>query len=187
MPTEARDLKSTVIETDNDKNNLKQAKKNIDNKLVELGGDASTNIFNVPEKIENTINTQYKKIAIVNMDIRISSQSKKITTFKLPEVDFKPSRILIIFLKCKPPVSMSNISSFTDKIGVLDSENLPSREIELEKKRSVSVAEYTSTDWRHYSLDIVDAKINDDNTISLEASSDVYADWDTSAQFIAIN
>lgn len=71
MPTEAKiNLQNEVTETENNKNNLKQAKENIDNKLIEHGGNPSTNIFNVPEKIEKTIDENYIKLAKNNGSIK---------------------------------------------------------------------------------------------------------------------
>lgn len=59
------DLTNEINRNDKNKNNLKKAKNNIDNKLVELGGDASTNIFNVPEKIEK-MSEEYLKYAYLS-------------------------------------------------------------------------------------------------------------------------
>lgn len=70
MPTEARDLKSTVTETENNKNNLKTVATQIDNKLVELGGERATDLSDVANKMGNMVG-QYLQYASINVNIPI--------------------------------------------------------------------------------------------------------------------
>lgn len=48
-------LKSTINNTNTQKENIKTVANNIDNKLVELGGEQIINLADVPNKIEKTI------------------------------------------------------------------------------------------------------------------------------------
>lgn len=64
MPTEARNLKSTVIETENNKNNLKTVATQIDNKLVELGGEQATDLSDVVNKMQK-MSEEYLKYAYI--------------------------------------------------------------------------------------------------------------------------
>lgn len=64
MPIMAKNIKDAIAETEKNKNNLTQAKTKIDNKIQNLGGQKSANIFDIANKIEGMVNTQYKKIAM---------------------------------------------------------------------------------------------------------------------------
>lgn len=55
-------LKDAINNTNTQKENVKQVATQIDNKLVELGGEQAVNLVDVPNKIEKMIG-QYKKIA----------------------------------------------------------------------------------------------------------------------------
>lgn len=68
MPTVAKNIKDAIAETEKNKNNLTKAKTKIDNKIQNLGGQKPTNIFDVANKIEGMVNTQFKKIAILNIN-----------------------------------------------------------------------------------------------------------------------
>lgn len=56
-------LKDEINNTNTQKENIKTVANNIDNKLVELGGEQATNLADVPNKMNGMI-SQYKKIAI---------------------------------------------------------------------------------------------------------------------------
>lgn len=55
-------LTDTINNTNTQKENVKTVATNIDNKLVELGGERATNLADVVNKIENAV-TQRKKVA----------------------------------------------------------------------------------------------------------------------------
>lgn len=57
-------LKDEINNTNTQKENLKIGKKNIDNKLVKLGGEQSTDLADVPNKIEKCVE-EYIKYAYI--------------------------------------------------------------------------------------------------------------------------
>lgn len=65
-------LRDNIDNTNKEKENLKTVANNIDSKLVELGGERATDLADVPNKIEKTINENYIKLAKNNNYIRKS-------------------------------------------------------------------------------------------------------------------
>lgn len=63
-------LTDTINNTNTEKKNLKTVANNIDSKLVELGGERATDLADVPNKIEKTINENYIKLAKNNGSIK---------------------------------------------------------------------------------------------------------------------
>lgn len=57
------DLKNTINNTNTQKDKLKIGKQNIDNKLVELGGEKAIDISDIPNKIKK-LTEQYNKVAL---------------------------------------------------------------------------------------------------------------------------
>lgn len=86
-------LKSTINNTNTQKENIKTVANNIDNKLVELGGEQAVNLVDVPNKIR-LLGKNYKKQAIFkNLDIRLDDSKQRIifpNTLK-----FSPKQILV--------------------------------------------------------------------------------------------
>ena len=64
-------LKDTINDTNKQKENIKTVANNIDNKLVELGGERATDLFDVPKKIPKMISENYQKVAILRPNKRI--------------------------------------------------------------------------------------------------------------------
>ena len=55
-------LVTEINRTEIEKNKTKQVATNIDNKLVELGGEQAIDLSDVPSKIQKMVTTQYSKI-----------------------------------------------------------------------------------------------------------------------------
>lgn len=96
-------LTDTINNTNTQKENIKTVATQIDNKLVELGGERATNLADVANKIENAV-TQRKKVAIIELgDSNIfkhdysgyNETNKK--TFKVAtlNLDFVPSKVYV--------------------------------------------------------------------------------------------
>lgn len=58
------DLKNTIDNTKTQKENIKIVANNIDNKLVELGGERATDLADIANKIE-TLTNEYTKYALI--------------------------------------------------------------------------------------------------------------------------
>ena len=59
-------LTDTINNTNKQKENIKTVANNIDNKLIELGGERATDLADVPNKIQN-VKTMYKKQLLVEI------------------------------------------------------------------------------------------------------------------------
>ena len=103
-------LKDTINSTNVQKENVKTVATNIDNKLVELGGQKATNLNDVVNKMEGMVNTQYVKIAegTYNSDLKVYDEDRKEGTLinneylqfekKIPlNLNFTPKRIIFKF------------------------------------------------------------------------------------------
>lgn len=104
------DLKSTINNTNTQKENVKKVATNIDNKLVELGGERATDLADVANKMEGMVTTQYVKIAEgeYNSDLKVRDEDRKEGTLinneylqfekKIPlNLNFTPKRIIFKF------------------------------------------------------------------------------------------
>lgn len=58
-------LKDTINNTNTQKNKLKTGKRNIDNKIISIGGEKAINIADVPNKIQQAIDRNWTRIAVV--------------------------------------------------------------------------------------------------------------------------
>lgn len=92
-------LADTINNTNTQKENTKKVATQIDNKLVELGGERATDLADVPNKIENTV-VQRKKVARFTFDanyanVQILSKNGKI--IKEININFIPSVVFVIF------------------------------------------------------------------------------------------
>ena len=101
-------LKDTINNTNKQKENAKTVATQIDNKLVELGGEQAENLSDVANKMEGMVTTQYVKIAegsyngsLVqsdNYDQSISAPSLVERIKSIPiNLDFTPKRIILNF------------------------------------------------------------------------------------------
>ena len=88
------DLKNTINITNTNKENVKTVAINIDNKLVELGGEKAESLADIPNKIE-VVENQYLKIAeIKNLRIWIDKIPQTIT---FSELSFTPKKVMVLF------------------------------------------------------------------------------------------
>lgn len=85
-------LTDTINNTNTQKENIKTVANNIDNKLVELGGEKATNLADVVNKMGAMVTENYKKIAMGELN-QSSYLSSGINDFKFP-INFKASRIM---------------------------------------------------------------------------------------------
>lgn len=101
-------LRDNINNTNIQKDKLKIGKRNIDNTLINIGGEKSTNIEDVPEKITNAIK-QYKKISIIDLNFNDTGNSWT-ENINIPiNLSFLPNKY-IIFLEDKGRrVYLSNI------------------------------------------------------------------------------
>lgn len=61
-----------INRTETEKNKTKQVATNIDNKLVELGGEQATNLSDVANKMGAMVTGNYKKIATGDLNYKVS-------------------------------------------------------------------------------------------------------------------
>ncbi len=92
-------LTSEINKTETGKNKTKKVATQIDNKLVELGGEQATNLSDVPKKI-NELSQQYKKYAKVVYNRKINgstSGSNAYASFYIPieNLEFNPTFAII--------------------------------------------------------------------------------------------
>ena len=109
-----KDLKSTIDNTNTQKENIKTVATNIDNKLVELGGERATDLADVPNKIEdmfNKIDLKYQAKGTYNQKLDISHPATnkgnpiigKKQIFNIPiNINFVPKKIILIIDKIVP-------------------------------------------------------------------------------------
>lgn len=102
------DLKNTINNTNTQKENIKTVANNIDNKLVELGGEQAINLADVVNKMSAMVG-QYKKIAegVYNSDLIVRDNDSQGTLInneylqfekKIPlNLNFTPKRIIFKF------------------------------------------------------------------------------------------
>lgn len=88
-------LRDNIDNTNTEKNKLKIGKRNIDNKLVELGGEKSIDISDVPEKIEK-VTEAFSKIATIYPDIIFKGPGQININYNL---DFTPDFAIISLVR----------------------------------------------------------------------------------------
>ena len=88
------DLKSTINNTNIQKENIKTVANNIDNKLVELGGERATDLSDVVNKMGAMVKGNYKKVAMGNLKRQIFLKRGQSIRFELP-IDFKYTFVFI--------------------------------------------------------------------------------------------
>lgn len=132
------------------------------------------------------ISKNYKKIAMAEVQFSLNTRYGSSSNFNLPNFNFKPSRILIIFLECNS--DWYDVQVTKNYIGLLDSKNLA---MELEEKNKTVIAEVTMNDGRMGYVKIDNAEINSKN-ITIKSSCDILnsgllgTDWSVKCQVIAI-
>ena len=95
-----------INRTETEKNKTKQVATNIDNKIVELGGEQAINLADVPNKIDETIKNNLRKSAVINLG-GIQNEGKDFFRKDFSDVlDFKPQKAILEFkLKVDEPSS----------------------------------------------------------------------------------
>ena len=87
-------LKNTINKTETLLNNVKLAKDKINETVVRGGGITSKSLSEIPNNIKNMISKNYKKIAIVDKNVLLTSnESWKEFSIDL-NLNFKPSRVI---------------------------------------------------------------------------------------------
>lgn len=102
-----------INRTGTETNKTKQVATNIDNKLVELGGERATDLADVPNKINTMVFTQYKKFATGDLNYKTSLGPRQGFNKTLP-VDFK---IKNLFLIATSPVYSSEFTGMISTLG----------------------------------------------------------------------
>ena len=88
------DLKTTIAQTEELKNKVKLAKQRINETVVRGGGSTSKSLAEVPNNIKSMISKNYKKVAIVDKNVPLTSnESWKEFSIDL-NLNFKPSRVI---------------------------------------------------------------------------------------------
>ena len=82
-----------INRTETEKNKTKQVAINIDNKLVELGGEKAIDLSDVPNKMEVMVG-QYNKYAEINVNKFEMGKSKRYCNFNI-NLNFEPKEIYI--------------------------------------------------------------------------------------------
>ena len=95
-----------INRTETEKNKTKQVATNIDNKLVELGGERATDLADVPNKIDETIKNNLRKSAVIDLG-GIQNEGKDFFRKDFSDVlNFKPQKAILEFkLKGNEPSS----------------------------------------------------------------------------------
>lgn len=86
------DLKSTINNTNTQKENVKTVATNIDNKLVELGGEQAINLADVPNKMEVVENKYVKMAEIDGLNTIINTMPQ---TIKFSPLTFIPKKVFV--------------------------------------------------------------------------------------------
>ena len=126
------------------------------------------------------ISKNYKKIAMAEVQFSLNTRYGSSSNFNLPNFNFKPSRILIIFLECN--TDFYDIQDIKNYIGLLDSKNLA---IESEEKNKTVIAKLIR-DGRIDYVKIDNAEINSKNVIIKSYCELLGTDWSVKCQVIAI-
>ena len=94
------DLKNTINNTNTHKENIKQVATQINNKLVELGGEQATNLSDVANKMGAMVTGNYKKIANIEVNKDATADGVYKGYFSLPlNLSFKPE-FAIVHVRC---------------------------------------------------------------------------------------
>lgn len=109
-------LKQIIDNTDTEKNKLKRAKINIDNKLVAVGGSRATNLADVPNRIQELRNGLIK-YATGDLSWKTYSSPWGSNTYMEVNVPlgltFKPQKLNITILTKHPQTVRKTIDAFS--------------------------------------------------------------------------
>ena len=117
-------LISEINNTNTQKENIKTVANNIDNKLVSLGGQSATDLSDVPEKIQQMVTKNYKKLAYGEYSVSCYTKGSidKSRTVSLKNVDFDIKRIILINEGFYETFSGKSKICYN---GIIDTEKLP--------------------------------------------------------------
>lgn len=91
-------LVSEINRTETEKNKTKQVAVNIDNKLIELGGEQAIDLNDVPNKI-NTLFSKTDKIAVLDINKEVNRTGSKVidvtVDFSINTANFNVKNIII--------------------------------------------------------------------------------------------
>ena len=107
-------LQTEINNTNTQKENIKTVANNIDNKLVELGGEQAIDLSDVPNKMQRTINKNYKKLAKkdINMTFaRTESDDSKVEIVVPLNLEFEPE---ILFMSFSIPYEVCLLQGFIE-------------------------------------------------------------------------
>lgn len=91
-------LKDTINSTNTEKEKVKKVATQIDNKLVELGGQHATDLADVPNKIGAMVTKNYKRITRFNLNKDITYTNSDLKSFVIPlNLEYVPTEIIIRF------------------------------------------------------------------------------------------
>lgn len=96
-------LISEINRTETEKNKTKTVATNIDNKLVELGGEQATDLSDVPNKMGVMVKENYKKVAIIDVTVdwkaeMVNNRTTPFTiTASMVKIDFTPKFYILEF------------------------------------------------------------------------------------------
>ena len=88
------DLKNTINNTNTQKENIKTVATQIDNKLVELGGEQAENLSDVANKMEGMVTGNYSKFAKINGQETVIVETESIVVTKNCNLNFIPNQII---------------------------------------------------------------------------------------------
>ena len=107
-------LKNTIDNTNTQKDKLKTGKRNIDNKLVELGGEEAVNLAEIPLKMQEMAN-QYSKIAEIkiekNIEVGESFYGDYVENLINLNINFLPKRIFVRYVEVRSGVTSGTVDS----------------------------------------------------------------------------
>ena len=114
------DLKNTINNTNTHKENIKQVATQIDNKLVELGGEQATDLSDVANKMGAMVTGNYKKVAIGDISFQVNTMGDgEATTIDFSNiVNFKIKRVILRIDK------IDNFSPHIKYVFLVDSDKL---------------------------------------------------------------
>lgn len=113
------DLKNTINNTNTQKDKLKIGKRNIDNKLVELGGEQATDLADVVNKMGAMVTENYKKIVIGTLKAQLELYQESCMFNIQNNLNFTP-RVVIVILRIN---WISNVTDFPSYLSIDNRKN----------------------------------------------------------------
>ena len=89
-------LKGTINNTNVQKDKLKIGKRNIDNKLIALGGERAIDLSDVPNKIGAMVKENYKKVIIGTLKTQLGLYQERCMFNIQNNLNFTPRVVIVI-------------------------------------------------------------------------------------------